>query len=142
MSTPIELATTDQSAGCDRLSSTTGTQLELRLSDCLRLCHACGSLRKPLHNPARMCWRMRANCGSIPAHAAIGSGPEPLHLEPLTLPIHEACTDDCGSRFQQHFGYPAAFQGQRSALQLSTPRLAILQVIARSLKKARQRLLS
>lgn len=50
MSTPIELATADQSTDCDRLSSTTGAQLELRLRDCLRLYHACGSLRKPLHN--------------------------------------------------------------------------------------------
>lgn len=85
---------------------------------------------------------MRANCSCTPAHTAIGSGPEPLHQEPLTLPIHEACTDDCGSRFPQHSGYPAAFQGQLSELQLSIPRLAILQVTPRSLKKARQRLLS
>jgi len=52
MSAPIELGTADQSAsaGYDRLSSTTDAQLELRLSDCLRWCHSCGSPRKPLHN--------------------------------------------------------------------------------------------
>jgi len=89
-----------------------------------------------------MCWRMRANCGSIPAHAAIGSGPEPIHQEPLTRLIHEACTDDCDSRFQQYFWHPASFQSQLAELLLSAPRLAILQAIPHYLKQTRQRLLS